>query len=111
MQHKEVEVEVSTEDHTYTVKATITFKFEDHGIGPYEYWGARGNDVDIRAEVDEIDITEVVDEEGNELSGAEIDNIKKLLLPAIEEKGDRIAADLEPEPEDDYEPDRDDSDF
>jgi len=49
-------------------KIRVDISWQDHGIGAYEYWGARGIHQDIRAccsecgeELDDLD-TQVIDE-------------------------------------------------
>ena len=59
------EVEVGNE--MYQITATVGFNAsrEDVGIGPYEFWGAKGNDVRIETVVEDfgiVSIDEVKDE-------------------------------------------------
>lgn len=50
----------------YEVSVEIEAHVEDFGIGPYEYWGSKGNDVQLGYELDKVNILEVktFDEDG-----------------------------------------------
>ncbi len=47
-----IEIELS-EDKYLDVKLTANLSYGNHGIGSYEYWGIRGNDVQIGWEMDD----------------------------------------------------------
>ena len=79
-------VEVSGQ--VFDIEATVGFNAsrEDVGIGPYEFWGAKGNDVRIETVVEDfgiVSIDRVIDEDdGTVTSGVvTIDAIEKWLAP------------------------------
>ena len=43
----------------HTVEVDIDAHVEDFGIGPYEFWGAKGNDVQLGYELDNVNILSV----------------------------------------------------
>lgn len=47
-----LEIEVSEDKHL-NVELTINASYGNLGIGPYEYWGIPGNDVQMGWEIDE----------------------------------------------------------
>lgn len=60
---KELEIEYTLANgKTVTAKFEATYSVVDNGIGPYEYWGARGVDKQLDTECDEVRIYEIVDE-------------------------------------------------
>ena len=70
MDHLFEEVEVNGK--LYCVDVTIAYDagMVDNGIGPYEFWGARGTDVRMELEIHEWEIDsidKIQDEDGNVL--------------------------------------------
>ena len=64
--------EVEKNGKLYSVEATIGYDAEmvDNGIGPYEFWGARGTDVLMEVEIGNsgiISIDKIEDEDCNEI--------------------------------------------
>jgi len=64
--------EVEKNGKLYSVEVTVGYDAEmvDNGIGPYEFWGARGTDVLIECEVGNngiISIDKIEDEDGNKV--------------------------------------------
>ena len=62
--------EVEKNGKLYSVEVTVGYDAEmvDNGIGPYEFWGARGTDVLIEVEIGNngiISIDKIEDEDGN----------------------------------------------
>lgn len=47
-----------------TVRYEAEYIVVDNGIGSYEYWGARGRDVQLETECERCDVTAVEDEDG-----------------------------------------------
>jgi hypothetical protein len=79
-------VEVSGQ--IFDVEATIGFDAsrEDVGIGPYEFWGSKGNDVRIETVVEDfgiVSIERVIDEDDETVTSGvvTIDAIEKWLAP------------------------------
>ena len=50
---------MTVDDKTYVVDFEAEFSVEDVGIGPYEYWGARGNDVQWEYVLEDVTIEAV----------------------------------------------------
>ena len=64
--------EVEKNGKLYSVEATIGYDAEmvDNGIGPYEFWGARGTDVLMEVEIGNsgiISIDKIEDEDCNKI--------------------------------------------
>lgn len=79
-------VEVSGQ--VFDIEATVGFNAsrEDVGIGPYEFWGSKGNDVRIETVVEDFGIVSVdkVTDENDEVvtyGAVAIDAIEGWLLP------------------------------
>ena len=76
--------EVELNGRFYNVEATIGYDAEmvDNGIGPYEFWGARGVDVQIETEISDsgiVSIDKVTGEDdedvpSNTVTAEDIDN-------------------------------------
>jgi hypothetical protein len=77
------EVEVGSQ--MFSVNATVGFDAsrEDVGIGPYEFWGSKGNDVRIETVVEDfgiVSIDEVRDEDDKLVaSGVTVEDVEKWL--------------------------------
>ena len=59
MEHLFEELEVNGKG--YSVEVTIAYDagMVDNGIGPYEFWGARGTDVRMELEIDKWEIDSI----------------------------------------------------
>lgn len=113
---KEYEIEVTINEVAYKVCFTAEFVVEDHGIGPYEYWGARGVDKHEVAVCDEVEINSVSlleDEKDTDISNT----LDKKTLASIESYCDEYANENAPDVDDvsdrwdGYEEDYDPTDF
>lgn len=63
-------IEIPLNNTSYWIdpaKCKIKAELVDHGIGPYEFWGARGTDVRMELEV-EVEIPIAYDENENEIT-------------------------------------------
>lgn len=80
------------EDHE-EYSASIPFRIVDFGIGPYEYWGARGVHKNLGAEVIEEQIV-IHNPKDEKLSGPELISMREYLM---ENYGDRIIEKCEEE--------------
>jgi hypothetical protein len=73
--------EITLNDKTYTVNkedCDVRGRWEDVGIGYYEFWGAKGNDIQWDFEIEKIEITKAFDEEDTPITD-------KTLLQQLEE--------------------------
>ncbi len=52
-------IELTVDDKTYAVDFDADFSVEDVGIGPYEYWGAKCNDVQWDYTCEDVSIAAV----------------------------------------------------
>ena len=83
-----------TETRTWTDPATddeheveVEFAWVDNGIGPYEFWGARGNDVDFSAEVESVTL------DGRDITGTLDDSVLSAWAESAEPPEDEYEAD------------------
>lgn len=106
--------EITLNQKTYYVEekdCEVEGQWVDNGIGPYEYWGARGVDKRIEFEIESITIEKAEDEDGNPVTDKE--TLKALEEAAMAdddwETWAKLCPNYEPS-EPDYEPD-DERDF
>lgn len=80
---------------TVTLEFEAEFEVVDRGIGGYEYWGARGVDIDLCTEVTSVEVTAVLNDKDeciwNELSKED--------RQRLEEIAEEHAQDFAPEPD------------
>ena len=76
--------EVELNGRFYSVEATIGYDAEtvDNGIGPYEFWGAKGVDVRIETEISDsgiVSIDKVTGEDGEDVPSVTVEDIDSWL--------------------------------
>ena len=80
IEYEEVTVTVDGTDYTVDFIACETWDWVDHGIGPYEYWGAFGIDEKWEWELANVEVMDVYLHEYNDgqlIGKSSIDNCKK----------------------------------
>ena len=93
------EVEIAARPDVTEIEVTLSYYWENDGIGPYEYWGAKGFDHGH----DYVVIEDYsYDKEG--LTADEIATIDSMIEKMLDTWAESIAED---DCEDDYEPDDD----
>ena len=78
----------------YSVEFEADFTKEDIGIGPYEFWGARGNDKHIVYTCEHVSISAVVDEDGKDVTDKLPKKVQDALDDACIEYADENAPDV-----------------
>ena len=111
--YEEITIGVDDNDYTVSFIATEVWHYIDHGIGPYEYWGAFGIHEDWQWELECVEITDVFVHEyhdGVDLNmKTGIDGLKKDFADKLIKICEKYASDNaeEPEHDGDYYNDRD----
>lgn len=104
-EYEEINIKVDDTEYTVSFIATEVWNYVDHGIGPYEYWGAFGIHEDWKWELESIDITDIfVHEYFNEhdlCMKTGIDGLKKDFADKLLKACKQYSSDNAEEPEHD----------
>ena len=65
-QYEEIDITIDGNDYTIDFVVREYWDWVDHGIGPYEYWGAFGIHEDFQWELKEVEVFEVFVHEYND---------------------------------------------
>lgn len=76
--------------------------WHDHGIGAYEFWGAKGNHKDVCFDIESVSISKAEDEEGNEITNPTILKELEDAVPENDEEWAKLSNSYDNER--DYEP-------
>jgi hypothetical protein len=84
-----------TEDIWATVEVEAEANYEDHGIGPYEYWGSIGNDVDMQWTLQSVTVTKIhyIDDDNGEHVWNHGDEITEFWKPIHDAADDYVGSD------------------
>lgn len=100
--YEEITIGVGDDDYTVSFIATEVWNYIDHGIGPYEYWGAFGIHEDWCWELESVEITDVFVHEYHEGTPLNmktgIDGLKKDFAEQLMNVCDKYAHDNAEEP-------------
>lgn len=104
-------MQIELNGKTYQVEDyKVTGKWVDNGIGAYEFWGARGNDVRMEVEKESVEILEAYEETDTDGDFPKVTDPET--LKALEQymmESDEVEATADDCPEPDYdEPEEDD---
>lgn len=87
-----------------TIHYEAEYEVVDDGIGSYEYWGARGNDIQLNNECQDISVISVDNEDGDDIHDGLSILEKKMVKQAAFDHAEANPPPLEEEP--DYDDDR-----
>ena len=95
-----------------TIHYEAEYEVVDDGIGTYEYWGARGNDIQLNNECQDISVISVDNEEGDDIHDGLSILEKKMVKQAAFDHAEKNAPEVEdcndePDPDDQRDYDRD----
>lgn len=86
------EIEYTTKDNVVlTIAFSAEFEVEDRGIGAYEYWGAKCNDVDLVNVCCDIVVGSAINEDGEDIYESLPDSEKKRINEYAEEHANENA--------------------
>jgi hypothetical protein len=102
-EYEEINVKVDDTEYTVSFIATEVWNYIDHGIGPYEYWGAFGIHEDWQWELETVEITDIfvheyLNEHGLNMKTS-IDGLNKDFADKLLKVCDKYAYDNAEEPE------------